>query len=239
MKTISKDFNPSFTSHAYLLRHALLKGVTKYAPQMKGGQLLDVGCGSKPYKSLFNVTRYVGIDIENPAHPHANEQVDLFYDGLRLPSVDGYFDHVLMTEVFEHVFNPTELLKEINRALKPGGLFLLTVPFCISEHEAPVDFGRYTCFGLSHILRENGFEVVALEKIGDSFQAISCLIQAYIAIHITPQLKKIPIVGWAFDKACGLIFNLSALMLGKILPRGNELYMNNIVLCKKNITDGK
>jgi 2-polyprenyl-3-methyl-5-hydroxy-6-metoxy-1,4-benzoquinol methylase len=46
-----------------------------------------------------------------------------------LPFDDESFDAVIMCEVLEHLnFNPLPLLKEINRVLKPGGLFYLSLP---------------------------------------------------------------------------------------------------------------
>ena len=47
----------------------------------------------------------------------------------RMPFEDESFDVVIMCEVLEHLnFNPLPLLKEINRILKPGGIFYLSLP---------------------------------------------------------------------------------------------------------------
>ena len=77
---ISKEFNPSISHPTYFIRKYLLSYFTKLSPYMKG-VMLDFGCGSKPYKSLFSVNEYVGLDYENPGHPHINEQIDVFYNG--------------------------------------------------------------------------------------------------------------------------------------------------------------
>ena len=74
--------------------------------------MMDFGCGSKPYKSLFNVNEYVGVDYHGQGHSHVNEQIDVFYDGVLLPFPDNYFDSVFSTEVFEHVFNLENLNPE-------------------------------------------------------------------------------------------------------------------------------
>ena len=47
--------------------------------QNLNGVLLDFGCGSKPYSSLFKVDEYNGVDFENEGHPHDNEQIDIFF----------------------------------------------------------------------------------------------------------------------------------------------------------------
>ncbi|MBK8311763.1 MAG: class I SAM-dependent methyltransferase [Chitinophagaceae bacterium] len=110
-----------------------------------------MGCGSKPYKSLFNVNEYVGVDYHGQGHSHENEQIDVFYDGVLLPFPDNYFDSVFSTEVFEHVFNLEEMILEIKRVMKPGAKILVTCPFAIPEHEQPNDYARYSSFGLKHL----------------------------------------------------------------------------------------
>src|SRR5205809_647343 len=113
-KDISFEFDPDITYPAFLTRNRLLKKISVHAPALKG-RLMDFGCGSKPYRSLFEVEEYIGIDFENPGHPHFNEQIDVFYNGKQIPFADEHFDCVFSSEVFEHVFNLDEVIKEINR----------------------------------------------------------------------------------------------------------------------------
>ena len=81
-KQVPKAFRPGLNNPFYFIRRALLDKIQQYAPQMTG-KMLDFGCGSKPYQSLFNnVTEYVGVDYEGEGHSHVNEQVDVFYDGI-------------------------------------------------------------------------------------------------------------------------------------------------------------
>src|SRR5687768_4871090 len=97
------EFNPGILHPIYLLRRGILKTIRKYIPQLDG-TLMDFGCGAKPYRSLFNVKEYIGVDLYNPAHSHEDEPVDVFYDGKVIPFPDGHFDAVFSSEVFEHVF---------------------------------------------------------------------------------------------------------------------------------------
>jgi SAM-dependent methyltransferase len=41
---------------------------------------------------------------------------------------DGSFDLVITQDVFEHLFNPEQAIKEIARTLRPGGAHICTVP---------------------------------------------------------------------------------------------------------------
>jgi ubiquinone/menaquinone biosynthesis C-methylase UbiE len=83
-----------------------------------------------------------------------NEQIDVFYDGRKIPFEDEYFDAVFSTEVFEHIFNLEEILKEINRVMKVSGKILITCPFAICEHEVPNDFARYSSYAINIFLKK-------------------------------------------------------------------------------------
>ncbi len=230
---LARDFNPRITFPAYLMRNRLLKSISKKAPELTG-HLLDFGCGSKPYQSLFSVEKYTGLDFENPGHPHLNEQIDIFYDGKKIPFPDDHFDAVFSSEVFEHVFNLEEILQEIRRVMKPGAKILVTCPFAISEHEVPNDYARYTSFGLKHLFEKNGFTVISFEKSGNHVETVYQLWIMYIHQHITPFVRKIPVVRSAFRFFSYTSLNLLALLFSKILPKRQDLYMNNIILCEKN-----
>ena len=226
------EFDPGLRSPAYLTRNRLLSGISRHAPRLTG-RLLDFGCGSKPYRSLFEVDEYIGLDFENPGHPHANEQVDVFYDGKCIPFGDANFDSVFSSEVFEHVFNLPEVLRELNRVLKMDGLILVTCPFAISEHEVPNDFARYSSYGLRYLLSEHGLEMVSQEKTGNSVETVFQLWIMYIHQHINPWFRKIPVVRSGFRLITYTGLNCLALLFSKLLPDRNDLYLNNIILCKK------
>lgn len=194
---------------------------------------MDFGCGQKPYQSLFTVEEYIGVDFENPGHPHANESIDVFYDGKTLPFPEQQFDSVFSSEVFEHIFNLPEILKELNRVLKTGGQMLITCPFSYCEHEQPNDFARYTSFAIRHLLEQNGFEIVNQVKTGNSLEAICQLRLIYIHQHIFPAFRKIPIIRSLFRLLVYTTANLGALIAGRIFPAGKELYLNNVILCRK------
>ena len=230
---ISKEFNPTITAPNYLTRNRLLTNIDELVSQINGGILLDFGCGSKPYRSLFNVEKYVGLDFENVGHPHLNESIDVFYDGKAIPFADKHFDAIFSTEVFEHVFNLEEMLKELNRVLKQNGKMLITCPFSICEHEVPHDFARYSSFGIKDLLERNGFEIIEQRKAGNSLEAIYQLRLMYIHQHITPIVKNIPIIRSAFRLFTYTLLNGMALVSNKIFPKTTDLYLNNIVLCRK------
>ena len=87
-------------------------------------------------KMTDNQVKYVNID------PSTNP--DYLYEGSNIPVESNSFDSVICSEVLEHVRNPTSILKEAFRVLKPGGLMFICVPFIFRIHPDPDDFGRYT-----------------------------------------------------------------------------------------------
>jgi SAM-dependent methyltransferase len=46
----------------------------------------------------------------------------------KLPFPENSYDIFLTMDVFEHLFNPEIAIKEIYRVLKPGGVYIMTVP---------------------------------------------------------------------------------------------------------------
>src|SRR5690606_8061302 len=176
----------------FIIRTGLFRSISAFRGYMKG-RLLDFGCGSKPYRKLFLVSEYVGTDIETSGHDHTHENIDIYYDGRTLPFADNSFDSIFSSEVLEHVFNLSEILDELCRVLKPGGHMLVTVPFVWDEHEIPYDFARYTSFGLQHILKEKGLELVETRKTTNYVATIFQMWGAYVYQHILPKTKIVRI----------------------------------------------
>lgn len=195
--------------------------------------MMDFGCGSKPYKGIIKVIDYVGVDFENEGHPHDNEQIDIFYDGKTIPVPDNHFDSALSSEVFEHVFNLEEVLKEIHRVLKPGAKFLITCPFIWKEHEMPNDFARYTHFALQHILSKSGFKVETFDKSGNFIEVIFQLHALYFYDSWYPKFRKIPVVSQLFLLFFIAIPNMAGRILSRLLPQKKSMYLNNIIIAEK------
>jgi SAM-dependent methyltransferase len=229
-----QSFNPDiagvFINPFFIARRNLYVNIREYATELSG-KILDVGCGKKPYQHLFNkATQYIGMDIDNPGHDHSTENIDVYYDGKVFPFQDRSFDAVLTNQVFEHVFNPEDFMKEIFRVLKPGGKLLITVPFVWDEHEQPNDFGRYSSFGLSHVLEKNGFSILSFRKSTKGFAAIAQLTTGYIFKLFYSKSKIVNGVGTLAMSPISIVL----LLISVIAPTSSDIYLDNVVLAQKN-----
>ena len=112
----------------------LRETVVAHGIEPEGAAALDVGCGggllSEEVARLgFRVT---GVDPSGPslatARAHAQSSgLQINYvegPGEALPVDDAAFDLVFCCDVLEHVDSVPAVLREIRRALKPGGLFV-------------------------------------------------------------------------------------------------------------------
>ncbi len=127
------------------------------------GKLLDIGCGSSPFRHLLDptISKYHGIDVKEASsfgyrNPHA-----IYYDGKVIPFADQFFDGVLCTEVLEHVLEPSELIGEMHRVLKRGGLGIITVPWSARVHYKPFDYHRYTPSALETIFQPFDYQMIS------------------------------------------------------------------------------
>lgn len=152
-----------WTAFLYLHRKPILQAVLDASAYLCG-DLLDVGCGNKPYASVLRCKRYIGVDVLTS--PYNRSSVDVVYGGDTLPFGNAEFDSVLCTEVLEHARSPRRLAHEIARVLKPGGYALLTAPMFMQHHEEPCDFHRFTRHGMANLASQARLDVVWIQARG-------------------------------------------------------------------------
>ena len=225
-------FIPSWYSIAvnsnYFVSKGTSSGIRKNSHYMTGN-MLDFGCGTKPYRTLFNAENHIGVDIKNSAHNNDVSFVDKFYDGKIIPFSDEYFDSVFSSEVLTHIFNTDEILPELNRVLKKNGYFLLTVPFVWKENEQPHDSVRYTSFGVKYLLEKNGFEIINQEKKGNYWIVVSQMFNDYLF----SSLPRIKAIRFLFTVIVIFPLNVLELLFSFILPTNKDIFINNIIVARK------
>ncbi len=104
--------------------------------QLCGKRVLDFGCATGNYMTALQKLGYdcVGVDA-NPAYVKiaTNKKLEVFLIDDKLPFPDKSFDTVIMFEVVEHLQNPLEVLKEVQRVARKNIIF--TVPNCEGFNE--------------------------------------------------------------------------------------------------------
>lgn len=98
-----------------------------------GSRVLDIGSGGGFLAVDLSDAGYevVGIDPEASAVRDAALHVAGSFAlalGERLPFADGTFDSVVCSEVLEHVEDPDAVIAEASRVLRPGGVFVFSLP---------------------------------------------------------------------------------------------------------------
>ena len=205
-----------------------------------GGSVLDVGCGNgiishSVGKRGFDV---FGIDISEKAIEKAMSKNNLPNVKFAVMSAEEFstgktYDAVICSEVLEHVFELDATLKEINRVMKSGSNILITCPFVWNEHEVPFDYARYSRFALKDILNRNGFEITHFAKSGNFMTTITQLRILYFFTAFGKRWSGFFLSRWAFKFLFVLIPNLTGLLLSKLFPLNDSLYLNNVLVAKK------
>lgn len=160
-----KKKNPDYI-HLYFLMQDIKEALDKYAAK----NLLDLGCGNKPYKEWYGplTTSSIGCD----AVQSSENVVDTICLASELPYQNESFETVFTTQVLEHVFEQQQMINEAARVLKPGGYLILSVPFTWELHEEPYDFFRITKYGLKEMFEKSGLQIEYIKANGGKWAAM-------------------------------------------------------------------
>ncbi len=133
MKEALKDIEASDAYRASEIAR-ILKAAERYQVPIAGKAVLDFGCNDGAISVRYlkeGASRVVGVDIDERALARARElhRDDrlMFVAGQvgTIPLEDQSIDSAVSCDVFEHVAQPVDILKELHRVLKPGGKMLI------------------------------------------------------------------------------------------------------------------
>jgi len=172
-----------------LLKHYREKPVTETISL----KLLDIGCS---FGGLLYVAQQMGIDsygldVSDYAVEYARNLLGQHkihhgvLDAARYP--DDFFDFVTMIEVIEHLDDPAQVLKEIYRILRPGGIALIQTANMAGQQaiKAGANYHYYLPGHLFYFTADNLQEYA--RKIG--FSHFHCF--HGVEFGLLPKLKKI------------------------------------------------
>jgi SAM-dependent methyltransferase len=140
-----------------------------------GDLLLDAGCGDSPYRHIATLAgaRYESADFKQvPGAPY-DAKITYVGDLANIQCQSNRFDFVLFHQVMEHLPDPSKVLGELYRVLKPGGKLLYSAPLFYEPHQLPYDFYRYTSIGAEYLLKDAGFVVDRMDWLEGYFGTVS------------------------------------------------------------------
>ena len=158
-KARDKDQDSSFTSkHWVNWNLRFIKTYRKIIGNRFKSKILDLGCGTNYFSKTCNKLGYTaeGIDIEC---------TDFEKD--RLPYKNGTFNVVHLNAVIEHIKNPSNIMNEIKRVLKPKGILIINTPNWQMDYKNvyndPTHVKFYTPIGLKTLVEMFDFKSLFLE----------------------------------------------------------------------------
>ena len=107
----------------------------------KNHHVLDIGAGRGSWyymdKSFYRrnirdikskVKHFIGADVDKVVLENPTTHKNIIISNNKIPLDDNTIDVIIADWVLEHVENPKEFCLEINRILKPGGIFCARTP---------------------------------------------------------------------------------------------------------------
>lgn len=205
-----RRLHPRITDSDWLvlreLRPAIERLVSKIV--LKGKLAVDVGCGSQPYRGIFEArgASYRGADF-------GGGDLQIAKDG-RVPLADSSVDLVLSFQVLEHVADVTTYLTEARRLLRADGRLVLSTHGTWLFHPHPEDHRRWTREGLLAELARHGFETTECVPIlgplaWTTVLRLTCGYQA---------LRRVSFAGRMLANALAVLMNVRGYLEDLITP---------------------
>jgi dolichol-phosphate mannosyltransferase len=159
------------------------------------GKILDIGCGSSMIiQQLAKTKDIVGLDISKSKIKYLklkNPNIKaIVADARKLPFESKSFDHVICSNLIEHLPDSEKVLFEAKRVLKKGGTFIVATPdygtlcwriieklygFFMAGGYAHEHIKPYTKKMLLQQLSEMGFDKFEVKTILNSEIIIKCI----------------------------------------------------------------
>ncbi len=222
-----------------IVQDNLAKYLTK---NPKNTKLLDFGCGSGIFVEELEKAGFDahGVDISDEAVRFGALQgvKNLsVMDSHRINFSDNTFDVVLSMDVLEHLEDESWAIKEIERILKPGGVFVVMVPAYMFlwgvQDEVAHHYRRYTKSGLlKEVANSSSLKVVRSSYFNTFLFAPIALVRLVSRLFkIKGRESDFDLNSPVLNKILFFIFNLERKILMKVnYPFGVSI----LALFKKN-----
>lgn len=155
--------------------------VNSFAPYRETNRLLDVGCGAGTLLSVATQAGWnaEGVELSVPTVDILRKQGLSVFPGelAQAKFPEAHFDVVTAAELIEHVPDPSSLIAEVARVLRPGGIFWATTPHSHgasgrilklkwSVVSPPEHLHLFSVRGMAALLARHGFQQVKVKTEG-------------------------------------------------------------------------
>jgi SAM-dependent methyltransferase len=145
--------------------------IKKITSLVKGGDILDYGCGYGKFCEVIPFKTYTGVDTDNSIISDAKERYS-YLKNVTFYSFDEFvphleqYDFIILSAVLEHVKDPILLLKILKDRLRCHGKIIITTPTyfgnCILDFGSKTGiFSRQAFEEHNQILSKRNFEEIA------------------------------------------------------------------------------
>lgn len=143
-----------------------IEGMAAHLADYPKGRLLDIGCYRGEFIYHMSQSGWDVSGVEFSQTPPNLFSQDIYYGDLAAaPFAASSFDVITIWAVFEHVYDPSKVLREVSRLLKPGGRVIILVPNFNSlparfmhHDDVPRHITMFTRKTLGRMLQEHGLQ---------------------------------------------------------------------------------
>jgi 2-polyprenyl-3-methyl-5-hydroxy-6-metoxy-1,4-benzoquinol methylase len=178
-----------------------------------GKKVLDIGCRDGQLTSQYafgNDVAGADIDSEALARAEKNLNIKTFHVDLNKDweFEKNSYDVVVACEFLEHIYFPEEVMKKVKALLKPGGIFVGTIPHAYSVQsrikfllgtkkgtplEDPTHINHFTYLEFKNMLDRN-FEMIEIDTyVPKRYQFIAKLFPYAFAHDLMFAVRKNPL----------------------------------------------
>jgi SAM-dependent methyltransferase len=209
-QSAQRRLHPRMIDTDWLVLREMRPAIERLAAQVArpGKVAVDFGCGSQPYRPIFDSHRviYRGADF-------AGGDIVIEESG-RVAAADASADLVLSFQVLEHVRDVARYLSEAHRILRDDGWLILSTHGSWLYHPHPEDHRRWTRQGLVAELAACGFKTEQCIPVVGPL-AWTTLLRLTGGCYFC---RRIPIVGRALARMLALIMNARGYLEDLITP---------------------
>ena len=162
---LSKTYNKRVKNRGRYTAYKKMSLLTIKELKLKNAKILDLGCGTGLSSLEFFNKKYevIGIDLTPEMIKEAKKLPfkKLICQNLETPLKvkNGEFDAAVLIGVIEFIKNPLSLFKEVNKKLKPEGIFAITITKKFPKYsKAP--YKNYYKKEIEPVFKKAGFKII-------------------------------------------------------------------------------